>query len=72
MPHFVGREAELQTLNRLLDEAAEAEDTVLIPAIAGMGGIGKTWLALHWAHQQLRRFPDGQLFVDLHGFAPRQ
>lgn len=67
---FIGRREELVALNRALDRASGLGGTVVITALAGTGGIGKTWLALHWAHQHLDRFPDGQLFVDLQGFSP--
>jgi tetratricopeptide (TPR) repeat protein len=63
---FVGRDHEMAALN----DAAGSAGTVIISALAGAGGIGKTWLAAHWAHQQAHRFPDGQLFVDLRGFSP--
>ncbi|MEU4444683.1 tetratricopeptide repeat protein [Actinosynnema sp. NPDC050801] len=66
---FVGRREELDRLDAALDAAGQAA-TVLISAIGGAGGIGKTWLALHWAHRNADRFPDGQLFVDLRGFSP--
>jgi DNA-binding SARP family transcriptional activator len=69
---FVGRTAELSTLTGLLlgrrDPAGG--QTVVISAIDGTAGIGKTALAVHWAHQVADRFPDGQLYVDLRGFDP--
>ncbi|WP_353068871.1 BTAD domain-containing putative transcriptional regulator [Amycolatopsis sp. DG1A-15b] len=62
---FVGRHDELTRL-----DALNTSDAVTVSAITGMGGIGKTWLALHWAHRNLHRYPDGQLFIDLRGFSP--
>ncbi|MFC4118928.1 AfsR/SARP family transcriptional regulator [Nonomuraea zeae] len=60
---FVGRVAELDRL--LGDERAAA---VVISAVDGMAGVGKTVLAVHAAHLLAARYPDGQLFLDLHGF----
>jgi DNA-binding SARP family transcriptional activator len=68
---FTGRAAELAALTRTLDEAgAAAPGTVVISAIGGTAGVGKTALALHWAHQVKDRFPDGELHVNLRGFVP--
>ncbi|MEU8565719.1 BTAD domain-containing putative transcriptional regulator [Streptomyces cyaneofuscatus] len=69
-PGFAGRTAELGLLDALLAAAQDpaAANTVVISAIGGAAGIGKTALAVHWAHQVRERFPDGQLYVNLQGF----
>jgi DNA-binding SARP family transcriptional activator/tetratricopeptide (TPR) repeat protein len=68
---FVGRAAELARLTRLLDQAGpQPAGTVVISAVGGSAGVGKTALAVHWAHQVADRFGDGQLYVNLRGFDP--
>jgi DNA-binding SARP family transcriptional activator len=69
--HFTGRHTELDTLTGLLEQTGQpagAGGTVVISAIDGMAGIGKTALAVHVAHLLAEQFPDGQLFIDLHGY----
>jgi len=68
--HFAGREGELRALAGMLSEPAGTAGTVVISAIDGTAGIGKTALAVHFAHQAAARFPDGQLYVNLRGFDP--
>ncbi|MFJ2198131.1 AfsR/SARP family transcriptional regulator [Streptomyces violaceusniger] len=72
LPAFSGRHAELAGVHTLLPEGAEAGSPgpVVISAIDGMAGIGKTTLAVHWAHRIAHRFPDGQLYANLRGFDP--
>ncbi len=67
--HFVGREPELTQLDALLSQEVPG-GTVVITAISGTGGIGKTALALRWGHQVVAQFPDGQLYVNLRGYDP--
>jgi transcriptional regulator with XRE-family HTH domain/tetratricopeptide (TPR) repeat protein len=66
---FVGRDRELKALDELLDRACtpSAGGTMVVSAIVGTAGIGKTALAVHWAHQASARFPGGQLYVNLRG-----
>jgi DNA-binding SARP family transcriptional activator/tetratricopeptide (TPR) repeat protein len=68
---FTGRAAELAALNQMPEQAvAGGPGTVVISVISGTAGVGKTTLALHWAHQIAPQFPDGQLYVNLRGFDP--
>jgi tetratricopeptide (TPR) repeat protein/transcriptional regulator with XRE-family HTH domain len=65
---FTGRTAELSALDRHLN--TESPAPVLLSAISGMGGVGKTALAVYWGHLARHRFPDGDLYIDLRGYHP--
>jgi tetratricopeptide (TPR) repeat protein len=67
MAHFAGRATQLAALTELV---RHDPDTTVIAAISGTAGVGKTTLAVHWAHRVAGHFPDGQLYVNLRGFDP--
>jgi DNA-binding SARP family transcriptional activator/tetratricopeptide (TPR) repeat protein len=66
LPDFHGRDADLDRLHG----TGGTGGAVLITAIDGMAGVGKTALAVHAAHRLAGRYPDGQLFCDLHAHTP--
>ncbi|MEU5781206.1 tetratricopeptide repeat protein [Micromonospora lupini] len=67
---FIGRADELRLLDAAVGQPDPPSRTVLISAVGGAGGIGKTSLVLRWAHLHVDQFPDGQLYADLRGFGP--
>jgi DNA-binding SARP family transcriptional activator/Tfp pilus assembly protein PilF len=66
---FTGRDRELVALTELLEQQAATPPAMVI---SGTAGVGKTALAVHWAHQAAARFPDGQLYLNLRGFDPSE
>jgi len=81
VPAFTGRGAELALLDRVLAAASSGPDAAgpgaagpgaatAIAVVSGTAGVGKTALAVHWAHRASAHFPGGQLYVNLQGFGP--
>jgi len=71
VPDFTGRVADLARLDAVLQERSGSTPTAVVSAIAGLAGVGKTALAVRWAHAVAHQFADGQLYVNLRGYDPR-
>jgi DNA-binding SARP family transcriptional activator/tetratricopeptide (TPR) repeat protein len=67
---FTGHRDELAVLSSLMERGLGKASGVVIAALTGMAGIGKTALAVYWGHQVADRFPDGQLFMNMRGSGP--
>jgi cytidylate kinase len=57
-------------MDSITGNTGPASGPIVISAIDGTAGIGKTALAVHWAHRVKHHFPDGQLYLNLRGYGP--
>jgi len=66
---FTGRRAELGQMELMLADSTTQSAAANLVVVSGMGGVGKTALAVHWGHQARHRFPDGQLYVNMRAYS---